>query len=129
MTPKKKAQFFCENCGAEVGENARFCPTCGRFFASVRCPQCGYTGSTSAFKKGCPKCHYAMPPSESIKSAPPSVKTKKSIFSSFFRNKKNTTSDNKNIFSAEEGVPAWMYIASMITILFIIALIFMQGNF
>jgi len=55
---KKQAKFFCENCGAEVAQNARFCGKCGRFFASVRCPVCGKTGSSNAFSNGCPSCGY-----------------------------------------------------------------------
>ncbi|MDY2923913.1 MAG: zinc ribbon domain-containing protein [Treponema sp.] len=27
----RKAKFFCENCGAEVPQNAKFCRNCGRF--------------------------------------------------------------------------------------------------
>ncbi len=56
---KKQAKFFCENCGAEVGQNSRLCTQCGRFFAAVRCPACGKTGSSNAFIKGCPVCGYA----------------------------------------------------------------------
>ena len=41
MASKASAKFFCESCGAEVPRNARFCKKCGRFFASVRCPNCG----------------------------------------------------------------------------------------
>lgn len=58
----KQAKFFCESCGSEVPRNARTCPTCGKFFASVRCPKCGKTGSTEDFKKGCPACGYAVHP-------------------------------------------------------------------
>lgn len=53
-------KFFCEFCNTEVPLNARLCPKCGRFFASVHCPNCGHTGEHSIFKKGCPKCGYAM---------------------------------------------------------------------
>lgn len=60
MTAKRKAKFFCENCGAEVPADARVCKNCGRFFSSVRCPSCGATGSASRFAKGCPVCGYAM---------------------------------------------------------------------
>ena len=60
MSESKKAKFFCENCGSEVASKARFCPKCGKFFAAVRCPNCGHTGNVRDFKKGCPKCHYAM---------------------------------------------------------------------
>ncbi|MCR5621052.1 MAG: zinc ribbon domain-containing protein [Treponema sp.] len=55
-----KPKYFCENCGEEVAANARFCPHCGKFFAAVRCPSCGYMGSQNDFKNGCPRCHYAM---------------------------------------------------------------------
>ncbi|MBO4404269.1 MAG: zinc ribbon domain-containing protein [Treponema sp.] len=60
MKEKKSAKFFCEHCGSEVKANARFCPKCGKFFAAVRCPECGKLGSVSTFKQGCPRCHYAM---------------------------------------------------------------------
>lgn len=60
MVTKNKAKFFCENCGAEVPENAKLCKKCGKFFISVRCPNCGRTGTSREFKKGCPDCGYAM---------------------------------------------------------------------
>ena len=53
---KKQAKFFCENCGEEVAQNARFCNKCGRFFSAVRCPQCGKVGSSHSFVNGCPSC-------------------------------------------------------------------------
>ena len=56
----KNAKFFCESCGSEVPGNSKFCPTCGRFFASVRCPVCGETGSNDKFKNGCPNCGYSV---------------------------------------------------------------------
>ena len=58
----KKPRFFCDNCDTEVERGARACPTCGRFFASVRCPACGYTGEENAFLRGCPSCGYSAPP-------------------------------------------------------------------
>lgn len=57
---EKKPKYFCENCGEEVNAKAKFCPHCGKFFSSVRCPNCGHTGSVDSFKKGCPACHYAI---------------------------------------------------------------------
>lgn len=54
----KQAKFYCENCGAEVPQSARFCNKCGRFFSSVRCPVCGKTGSSNLFANGCPSCGY-----------------------------------------------------------------------
>ncbi len=56
----KKARFFCEFCGAEVKRDDKLCKTCGRFFASVRCPKCGTTGGPGDFKRGCPNCGYAF---------------------------------------------------------------------
>jgi len=67
----KKPRFFCDNCGIEVGQNTKACPQCGRFFASIRCPSCGYTGDEKAFSGGCPSCGYSAPPSAS---APPPEK-------------------------------------------------------
>jgi len=55
-----KPKFFCESCGEEVEQNAKICPHCGRFFASVKCPSCGYVGDARLFKKGCPVCGYAF---------------------------------------------------------------------
>lgn len=55
----KEAKFFCESCGSEVPRNSKTCPVCGKFFASVRCPQCGRIGSNEDFKNGCPTCGYA----------------------------------------------------------------------
>jgi len=62
---KKKPRFFCDNCGTEVAQNAKACERCGRFFASVRCPACGYTGSEKVFSGGCPSCGYSAPPPSS----------------------------------------------------------------
>jgi predicted RNA-binding Zn-ribbon protein involved in translation (DUF1610 family) len=72
----KQPRFFCDNCGYEVERNAKSCERCGRFFASVRCPSCGYTGSEEAFSSGCPSCGYSAPPSarrapEQMYSPPP----------------------------------------------------------
>jgi uncharacterized membrane protein YvbJ len=65
----KKPRFFCDNCGCEVDRNAKACPQCGRYFASVRCPSCGFTGDEQAFSGGCPSCGYSAPPS--LKAQPP----------------------------------------------------------
>jgi len=56
----KRAKFFCEFCGNEVKQNDKFCNYCGKFFASVRCPNCGKTGRTEEFTNGCPACGYAV---------------------------------------------------------------------
>jgi predicted amidophosphoribosyltransferase len=51
--------FFCDNCGAEVPRDDEICPKCGRHFASVLCPACGFIGEISKFKGGCPACGYS----------------------------------------------------------------------
>ncbi|MCL2411918.1 MAG: hypothetical protein FWC97_09790 [Treponema sp.] len=56
---KKKPRFFCDNCACEVGSEKKSCPHCGRFFASTRCPACGYSGEDRMFKDGCPMCGYS----------------------------------------------------------------------
>lgn len=62
----KEAKFFCESCGSEVPRNSKVCPTCGKFFASVRCPQCGRIGTNEDFKAGCPTCGYAVNPDSEL---------------------------------------------------------------
>jgi uncharacterized membrane protein YvbJ len=52
------ARFFCDNCGEEVERNASRCFRCGRYFSSIRCPECGFTGEEKKFAKGCPVCGY-----------------------------------------------------------------------
>jgi uncharacterized membrane protein YvbJ len=55
----KAPRFFCDNCGAEVDRDTKKCPRCGRFFASIRCPRCGFTGVEENFTAGCPACGYS----------------------------------------------------------------------
>jgi uncharacterized membrane protein YvbJ len=52
-------RFFCESCGSEVPKDAKNCPKCGRYFASVRCPACGFIGEEALFNEGCPVCGYS----------------------------------------------------------------------
>ena len=62
MSPKSKdifPRFFCENCGEEVPRDSKNCPKCGRSFASVRCPACGFIGKEELFLGGCPVCNYS----------------------------------------------------------------------
>ncbi len=61
---QKSPKFFCEHCGAEVGRDDKSCPVCGRFFSAVRCPRCGFSGSTTRFAHGCPVCGYSQPPDD-----------------------------------------------------------------
>ena len=55
----KRSRFFCENCGSEVRPDSKVCPSCGRFFSAVRCPNCDYTGDGKEFLHGCPNCGYS----------------------------------------------------------------------
>ena len=65
MFQKKTPKFFCDNCSTEVHINAKNCPGCGRFFSSVRCPACGFSGEEDRFRNGCPKCGYSALPEDS----------------------------------------------------------------
>lgn len=114
----KKAKFFCENCGAEVPENARVCKNCGKFFISVRCPRCGATGPHSDFENGCPKCGYAVP-SASKKNisfyAKEETKTENVLF---FKRKKSENRKN------ETSLPAWIYIFTITVFIGVIFLVY-----
>jgi uncharacterized membrane protein YvbJ len=68
--PRKKPKvlpplFYCDSCGAEVSQDALACPKCGRKFASIRCPACGFSGEEDLFSDGCPKCGYQVLPGKS----------------------------------------------------------------
>ena len=76
----KQPKFFCENCNAEVRRDAVICPHCGRFFAAVRCPSCGFTGTHKEFKDGCPSCGYAFTPDEQENKKNNTKKLKKKKF-------------------------------------------------
>lgn len=76
----KQPKFFCENCNAEVRRDAVICPHCGRFFASVRCPSCGFTGTHKEFKDGCPSCGYAFTPDQQENKKDTTKKLKKKKF-------------------------------------------------
>lgn len=52
-------KFFCDNCGEKVNKDEFRCPRCGRYFRSVKCPACGFSGSAGLFTDGCPACGYA----------------------------------------------------------------------
>jgi len=74
---EKKPRFFCDNCSAEVGRNEKACPRCGRFFASIRCPDCGFVGGDGLFAAGCPVCGRSKPNSAQA-AAKPAKRGKKS---------------------------------------------------
>ena len=96
---KKKAKFFCEFCGNEVKQNDKVCTYCGKFFASVRCPNCGKTGRTEEFTNGCPACGYA-------------VHGTRSRLGLRSRNKNGNLNTRNRKGNAYDGsLPVWIYIA------------------
>lgn len=102
----RKAKFYCENCGAEVPINAKFCRHCGRFFSSVRCPQCGTTGSPQKFASGCPVCGYAAGKERE------SEKNMKSL--------KKT--GGAAMSRTEDSLPRWIYALILLVLAFVISL-------
>jgi predicted RNA-binding Zn-ribbon protein involved in translation (DUF1610 family) len=114
---KQKAKFFCENCGAEVPADAKFCKNCGRFFTSVRCPQCGTSGPSSLFENGCPNCGYALPPNKknSHKSD-----TLYNVLSKGNMHKKKYTYHRP---SNDNSLPRWIYILTITALMAVCCLI------
>ena len=114
MEKSRSAKFFCENCGSEVARNAKFCRHCGRFFSSVRCPQCGKTGTPEEFSKGCPKCGYTIDNSHKDEKR----LTKKEKTAPFFSryalkrqiNHWNSKNGSKKQISGDESLPLWIFI-------------------
>lgn len=123
---KKQAKFFCENCGAEVAQNARFCKKCGRFFSSVRCPVCGKTGSSNAFVNGCPSCGYAgkegggAAPFATVEHgrARNSAETKNHFF---FHRRHSSSNATPSKTSGDGSLPLWIYAVTVCALLGIIA--------
>ncbi|MBP5520593.1 MAG: zinc ribbon domain-containing protein [Treponema sp.] len=130
----KEAKFFCESCGSEVPRNSRVCPTCGKFFASVRCPKCGKMGTNSDFKNGCPKCGYAINPDSSggsHQNSIPGVAATNGRFSNgktktrgalgfFFGRKKSSSNNGYN----EQSLPFWIYAVSIIVLAVLIVCLY-----
>ena len=118
---KQSAKFFCENCGAEVPQNARVCRHCGKFFSSVRCPVCGTTGSPGKFANGCPTCGYAVGKGEKItapsqKEHHASRKSKKALLNAI-----DMRNPNARLRKANDGsLPVWSFFAILgILVLFV----------
>ena len=111
----KEAKFFCENCGSEVPRKSRFCPVCGKFFASVRCPKCGHTGASEDFKKGCPECGYAVNSNVSLAQN----KDSDDLFENHNESKnKIILNKSKSNKSGQDGsLPVWIYITSILVLI------------
>ncbi len=54
----RKPGFFCEGCGEKVDKWALQCPSCGKIFDSIKCPECSNTGTAEEFSNGCPVCGF-----------------------------------------------------------------------
>ena len=100
----RKPKFFCESCGTEVKQNAKFCHHCGKFFSSVKCPSCGFSGDSPAFKSGCPMCGYAVLQNEKVGSQP-----------DVSRNRHST-----------DPLPLWMYFVSIVLLVALVAFILIR---
>jgi uncharacterized membrane protein YvbJ len=111
----KKPRFFCDNCGAEVAMSAKSCPQCGRFFASVRCPKCGFTGKDEDFVRGCPVCGYSALPGD-----PGNALTAK-VGGNI---KKNVPWEPKQPREAGGPLSFWMYLFAALILIFVLALLY-----
>lgn len=65
----KDPSFFCENCGKPVPLRANSCPSCGKAFEAVKCPECGFLGKSALFSDGCPSCGYLSSYTSSVAGA------------------------------------------------------------
>jgi uncharacterized membrane protein YvbJ len=100
----KKPRFFCDNCGTEVGRHEKACPKCGRFFASVRCPACGFSGEEALFTSGCPACGYSA-----------GGTAKKRPWS---------RDDQNDVRIAAGALPVWVYLLSILALICVFGLLF-----
>lgn len=126
---KQHAKFFCENCGAEVSENARVCRYCGRFFSSVRCPKCGASGTAEMFDKGCPNCGYAGNKEATISyTARDGSEMRKRLSGTEKRKLKNAfdTYKNRNSSTAQSdnSLPAWIYVVTACILAAVLAAVY-----
>jgi len=101
----KQPKFFCENCNAEVRRDAVVCPHCGRFFASVRCPSCGFTGMHREFKNGCPSCGYAFSSDTQINKSSSAKKRKRK---KLWTGKQHDTRKSSTHMDTDP-LPLWIY--------------------
>ena len=110
---KKLPKFFCEYCGTEVRQNDKVCPHCGRFFASVKCPSCGFAGDSRAFRSGCPVCGYA-------------VNTDDAARQGETRHVRGTGQKKRG--SATDPLPWWIYVLSLALLALVSALVVMNAG-
>ncbi|MBN1686944.1 MAG: hypothetical protein JW852_09835 [Spirochaetales bacterium] len=115
----KEPHFYCENCGNAVSLKAESCPSCGRRFDAVKCPECGFSGKSSLFSDGCPSCGYLSSlTSISSGSRPGVVEVDPDIdVGTQAAGKKSRTAKNR------QSLPAWAY--TLITVGLVGFLIFL----
>lgn len=125
-TDNKEAKFFCECCGSEVPRKSRFCPVCGKFFASVKCPKCGHTGAPEDFKMGCPECGYAITNSNQASDASAiansdnfSDKTKPAKQKHLKKQNKKQKQNN-----SDTTLPVWTYVISVLVLVILIIFLY-----
>ena len=123
----KEAKFFCESCGSEVPRNSKTCPTCGKFFASVRCPQCGRIGSNEDFINGCPTCGYAVNPDDGFGHGSYGINlagNRAGLKNRYGSRSLLGLARNKNGSRGgyvESSLPWWVYLVSILILLILVA--------
>ncbi len=132
MKENKKARFFCESCDTEVVGDAKFCPNCGRFFSSVRCPACELTGEHFLFENGCPACGYAMDGSPFDTSVSPNQRRKAYRKHQNAEYKKNT-SKGSSLYNysaqprkrgSDDPLPVWIYAICIVLLGIVLMIVF-----
>ena len=129
----KQAKFYCEYCDSEVPAKAKFCPKCGHFFLSVRCPACGKTGSHEEFENGCPQCGYAFSgsPEEFKKSKKNNTVSPLNTLKNGQRTGRGYSQDYSDYSSprkmkSDDALPLWVYLMTFTVFAGIVVFIITQ---
>lgn len=114
---QKEAKFFCQCCGSEVPRKSKFCPKCGKFFASVLCPNCGHTGRTEDFINGCPECGYAVNGSSGVSGAKSSGQNNQTKNIKYKKNRLYIPMGAKKSKSTgDSSLPVWIYAVCLLVL-------------
>ncbi len=113
-------KFFCEYCGTEVRQSDKFCRHCGKFFSSVKCPSCGFSGDSKLFRDGCPACGYAVyRDGGSARGGSGGRGRKGRSFDDWLpRDKKNGR--------GADPLPWWIYLASLVFVALLMGLVILR---
>lgn len=120
----QRPKFFCENCGTEVRQQDRVCKHCGKFFASVKCPSCGYSGDSRVFRDGCPACGYAVPHDGFTNFQ--GSRGGKGAFRGRSFNKGHPALGHKKKVGDADPLPWWIYLVSILFLIGLFALIILR---